>query len=416
MDATRLALAGAIDAQADDLVAFLSRLTATPSPNPPGDTRAACAVLTGALDAAGLPYEVVSPHPEMPNIVASFEGGAGPGPHLVLNGHIDVFPVEDASVWSRNPWSGEVAEGRIWGRGVIDMKCGTAALLHAYRLLHGAREHLKGRVTLTCVSDEETVGPWGARWLVENMPERVLGDVLLSAEATGRHAIYFAERGVFWLTIVIRTPGAHGAYGHVTPSASRIAARLIEELAGIETIEGAPSANIAGVLSRATASIDLSHGRGASEMLNRVTLNVAMVNAGVKNNMIPARAELVLDVRLPIGMGKADVMPAIEAIVARHPEAAIEHGDVLEPNWCDPVHPLVDILQANAQALTGVRPDPIVCLGMTDARLWRYAGVPAFVYGSTTEGTAGIDESVEIADYLHVVKAHTLSAYDYLTA
>ena len=415
MDAARQGLSDAIDLEADNLVAFLSRFTATPSPNPPGDTRAACAVLTGALDAAGLAYEVIAPHPEMPNIVASFEGGAGPGPHLVLNDHIDVFPVEDPSVWSRDPWSGEVADGRIWGRGVIDMKCGTAALLHAYRLLHGVRERLKGRLTLTCVSDEETVGPWGARWLVENMPQRVLGDVLLSAEATGRHAIYFAERGVFWLTVVIRTPGAHGAYGHVTPSASRIAARLIEDLAEIETIEGAASDNIAAVLARAGTSIDASHGKGAAEMLNRVTLNVAMVNAGVKNNMIPSRAELVLDVRLPIGMAKADVMPSIEAIVARHPQATIEHGEVLEPNWCDPVHPLVDILQANAQALTGVRPDPIVCLGMTDARLWRYAGVPAFVYGSTTEGTAGIDESVEIADYLHVVRTHTLSAYDYLT-
>jgi len=416
MDDTRNALTAAIDDEADALVAFLSRFVATPSPNPPGDTRAAAAILSNALKAAGLDHEVVSPHPEMPNIVASFEGGAGAGPHLVFNGHIDVFPVEEPSVWSRDPWSGEVADGRIWGRGVIDMKCGTAALLHAYRYLHGVRDRLRGRVTLTCVSDEETVGPWGARWLVENMPERVLGDVLLSAEATGKHAIYFAERGVFWLTLVIRTPGAHGAYGHVTPSASRIAARLIEELAEIETIEGKPSDNIAAVLANATASIDASHGKGASAMLNKVTLNVAMVNAGVKNNMIPSRAELVLDVRVPIGMSKADVMPAIEAIVARHPQVSIEHGDTLEPNWCDPVHPLTAILQANAQALTGTLPDPIVCLGMTDARLWRYAGVPAFVYGTTMEGTAGIDESVEIADYLHVVKAHTLSAYDYLKA
>ena len=110
MDATRQELSDTIDRQADDLVAFLSRFVATPSPNPPGDTRAACAVLSGALEAAGLEHEVIAPHPEMPNIVASFEGGAGAGPHLVLNGHIDVFPVEDPTVWSRDPWSGEVAD------------------------------------------------------------------------------------------------------------------------------------------------------------------------------------------------------------------------------------------------------------------------------------------------------------------
>jgi succinyl-diaminopimelate desuccinylase len=295
------------------------------------------------------------------------------------------------------------------------MKCGTAAIVRTFAYLHDVADRLKGRLTLTCVSDEETVGPWGARWLVANRGEEVLGDCLLSAEATGRHAIYFAERGVFWLTVTIKTPGNHGAYGHVTPSASRMGAALIADLAEIERIEGKLSDNVAAVLDRAGTSIDVSHGPGAAGILNRVTLNVAQVNAGIKNNMIPARCEMVLDVRLPIGLTKADVMPAIEKIVARYPEASIEHGDVLEPNWCDPDHPLVPILQKNAAELTGVTPDPIVCLGMTDARLWRYAGVPAFTYGSSTEGIAGIDEIVAIDDYLHVVKTHTLSAFDYLT-
>ena len=416
MEQLRQDLAAQIDDDADELTEFLSTLVRAKSPNPPGDTRQAAAVLTGLLDRAGIDFEVIAPQPDMPNIVASFEGGAGPGPHLVLNGHIDVFPVEDTSVWSRDPWSGEIADGSVWGRGVIDMKCGTAAITRAFAYLHDVADRLKGRLTLTCVSDEETVGPWGARWLVANRGDDVLGDCLLSAEATGPHAIYFAERGVFWLTITIKTPGGHGTYGHTTPSASRIGAALIHDLEEIEQIEGRLSDNVAAILDRAGASIDVSHGRGAAGILNKVTLNVAQVNAGIKNNMIPSRCELVLDVRLPIGLTKADVLPAIEEIVTRYPDARIEHGEVLDPNWCDPDHPLVAILQKNAQALTGVRPDPIVCLGMTDARLWRYAGVPAFTYGSTTEGTAGIDEHVAIDDYLHVVKTHTLSAFDYLTA
>ncbi|MEM7119655.1 MAG: M20/M25/M40 family metallo-hydrolase [Pseudomonadota bacterium] len=416
MDELRQSLADQIDHDGDELVDFLSQFVRARSPNPPGDTRDAAGVLTGFLDATGIDYEIIAPQADMPNIVASFEGGAGPGPHLVLNGHIDVFPVEDASVWARDPWSGDIDGGRVWGRGVIDMKCGTAAVTRTFAYLHDVADRLKGRLTLTCVSDEETVGPWGARWLVENHRDAVLGDCLLSAEATGPHAIYFAERGVFWLTITIKTPGNHGAYGHTTPSASRIGADLIRDLAEIETIEGQLSDNVAAILDRAQASIDVSHGAGASEILNKVTVNVAQVNAGIKNNMIPARCEIVLDLRLPIGLTKADVMPAIETIVARYPEASIDHGEMLDPNWCDPDHPLVPILQRNAEALTGIRPDPIVCLGMTDARLWRYAGIPAFTYGSTTEGTAGIDENVTIDDYLHVVKAHTLSAFDYLTA
>ncbi len=416
MERLRQTLAAQIDDDADDLTGFLSTFVQAKSPNPPGDTREAAAVLTDFLDRAGIDYEVVAPQSDMPNILASFEGGAGPGPHLVLNGHIDVFPVEDTSVWSRDPWSGEIADGSVWGRGVIDMKCGTAAITRTFAYLHDVADRLKGRLTLTCVSDEETVGPWGARWLVGHRGDNVLGDCLLSAEATGPHAIYFAERGVFWLTITITTPGGHGAYGHTTPSASRIGAALIHDLEAIEQIEGRLTDNVAAILDRAGTSIDISHGEGASRILNKVTVNVAQVNAGIKNNMIPSRCELVLDVRLPIGLTKADVMPKIEEIVARYPDTSIEHGEMLDPNWCDPDHPLVAILQKNAQALTGVRPDPIICLGMTDARLWRYAGVPAFTYGSTTEGTAGIDEHVAIDDYLHVVKTHTLSAFDYLTS
>ncbi len=237
----------------------------------------------------------------MPNIVASFGGGADDGLHVVLNGHIDVFPVQDPEVWSKNPWRSEISDGRVRGRGVIDMKCGTATLFHVYRHLHRIREHIKGRLTLTCVSDEETVGLQGARRLMTNVP----GDVLLSAEATGKHAIYFAERGVFWVKLTLRTPGVRGTYVHTTPSASRLAAALIRDLEEFEEIEGSLSDNVVAILERAEVSIDLSHGEGTSAMLNKVTVNVVMVNAGIKVNMIPSRCDTVFDIRLPISMTHA---------------------------------------------------------------------------------------------------------------
>ena len=72
------------------LISFLSQLVRAASPNPPGDTRAAATEVQALLNAEGLDHRVISPHPEMPNLVASFEGHE-PGRHLVLNGHIDVF-------------------------------------------------------------------------------------------------------------------------------------------------------------------------------------------------------------------------------------------------------------------------------------------------------------------------------------
>src|SRR5688572_5951737 len=73
-----------------------------PSPNPPGDTRAAAAVLARWMEARGVPFRLLGPDPAMPNILASFEG-ARPGPHLVLNGHIDTFPLAARHRWTRDP-------------------------------------------------------------------------------------------------------------------------------------------------------------------------------------------------------------------------------------------------------------------------------------------------------------------------
>jgi len=96
-----------------------------------------------------------------------------------LNGHIDVFPVGDAKGWERDPWSGFNDGKFIHGRGTVDMKSGTAALLMAYIYLYKRKVSLKGKLTLTMVSVEETGGKWGAKWLIENHPKDCRGDVLL---------------------------------------------------------------------------------------------------------------------------------------------------------------------------------------------------------------------------------------------
>jgi succinyl-diaminopimelate desuccinylase len=77
---------------------------------------------------------------------------------------------------------------------------------------------------------------------------------------------------------------------------------------------------------------------------------------------------------------------------------------------------MVEILQNNVEALRGFRPQPVVSLGGTDARLWRYAGVPAYVYGVFPRGMGSSDEHCEVEEFLHVVRSHVLSAYDYLMA
>ncbi len=402
-----------IEEDRDKLVDFLSRFVQAKSPNPPGDTTKAAAHITKFLDANNLPYRVITPRPEMPSILASFESGT-PGRTLVLNGHIDVFPVGDGGGWSYDPWSGAVAEGRIYGRGVCDMKCGTTASIFTFAYLHRMRDRLKGRLTLTAVSDEETFGPWGAQYLIEHHPE-ALGDCCLNGEPSSPYSIRFGEKGPLWLAFTVRTPGAHGSYTHFSPSATKIAAQLIADLEALSKIQVSPPENVNRATSQAAEAVDKAMGKGAANIIQKVTINIGTIHGGLKVNMIPGDCVIELDIRLPIGLDKARIMEEVKKIVKRYPEVSVEELNYSPPSWCDPYGEMVRYIQANVKTLKGFEPLPIVSLGGTDCRLWRYRNVPAYVYGPCPTGMGSFDEYVDIEEFVHIVRTHVLSAYDYLS-
>ena len=215
-----------IERDQDQIVRFLSRFVAIPSPNPPGDTREAARFLLDHLKAEGFPADIRAARPDLPNVVGSF---GGHGPHLVLNGHIDVFPAGPAEAWSRDPWSGAVDGGKVHGRGVTDMKCGTAASVWTAIYLHRLRDRPGGRLTLTCVSDEETGGTFGSKWLLDSFPAECRGDCLLNGEPSSG-TIRFGEKGTLRLVFEIDTPGAHAAYTYLSQNAIRVASNLLRDL------------------------------------------------------------------------------------------------------------------------------------------------------------------------------------------
>ncbi len=399
------------------IISFFQEFVRCPSPNPPGDTTQAVAHIKGFLEANGLDYRIIDPEPLFANVVASFDAPAE-GRHLVLNGHIDVFPVGDdvdADGWTADPWGGEIKDGKLYGRGACDMKAGTSASIWTYALLNRIKDKLKGKLTLTCVSDEETFGPWGARYLMEHHPE-VHGDCCLNGEPSSPYSIRFGEKGPIWLKFSIRTPGAHGAYTHASPSATRIAAKLIGALEALEEMTFDYPDNVRSALLEGQDAADTAMGEGAAEILPSVTLNIGTIKGGLKVNMVPGECEFEADIRLPVGVAKETVMARVEEIAAGFPEASFEEINCNLPSYCDPYGDMMGIIQKNVDALRGFTPKPVVSLGGTDARLWRYIDVPAYVYGPFPANMGAADEYVEVEEYLHIVRTHVLSAYDYLTA
>ena len=420
MTTARDRLIGWIEGERERQVALLQSLTRIDTSNPPGDTTAAAELVSRFLADEGISWRTEAPRPEMPNLISPFVGRRE-GRHLVLNGHLDVFPAGDRSAWSRDPFSGDVVNGRVHGRGAVDMNCGTTALLFAHAYLHRLRNELPGRATLTVVSDEETGGRWGSGWLTGHCGDEVLGDCVLNAEPSGVGTVRFGEKSMLWLRFTIEGPGGHSAYPHTGASANRLAARLVRDLEAIESKVPAEPETVARTLDRpeVRSAIEASLGAGAAEVMRRVSVNVGTVRGGVAINMLPAKCVLDVDFRLPVGTSRAGVKADVASIAGRIPGVRFEELDTgdIEANWSDPEHEMVGHLARNARAGPGgVNPQPVVGLGGTDTRFWRARGVPAFVHGCSPAGMGAADESVGIDEFHHVLRTHALAAFDYLSA
>ena len=397
----------------DDIILMCQELVRIRSENPPGDTRDVLLSIADLLDRHHLTYDVVAPKTEWPNLIANFECGR-PGRHLILNGHMDVFPAGDAALWTDDPFSGVVRDGKLFGRGVSDMKTGTLASVLTYIYLAELREHLAGRLTLTSVSDEETFGEYGARYLVENRAE-VHGDCVLNGEPSTPNTIRFGEKGLIWIELSVDTKGGHGGYPHVSQNAIKIASRIISELEALNEISGDMPGEVEELIDAGRDAFDALLGVGATDYLKQVTVNIGRIEGGEKVNMIAGHSRTEVDIRCLIGVSTEQILRRFEEIVRRFPEASYRVINKSEPNYVDPRHELVRIIQDNAEAARGIRPSPIISLGGTDCRVWRQQGIPAFVYGPTPYGMGSPDEHVTIEDLLGTVNVHVLSAFDYLS-
>ena len=401
-----------VEGDREMLVAFLRGFLRARSPNPPGDTREATRYITDYLDGKRITYDVVGPDPEKTNIVSTFKSQVE-GKRLILNGHIDVFPVGTGEGWSQDPWGGELVNGKVYGRGACDMKAGTTASIYAYFVLHELREQLKGSVTLTAVSDEETGGRLGAGWLIENVPE-TLGDCCINGEPSSSYTIRFGEKGILWLKIKVKSPGGHGAYPHLSVNPIKVASKLITELETLNDIPVPYPENLRKAIDEGREAAEKALGEGGAEVMSRLSVNIGTIEGGLKVNVIPRECSFEVDLRLPPGLSKEDVMPRVEKIVSKYPGASVEVMRYDGPLWSPPDSEMASIMRGNSRLL-GIDPVPIVSLGGSDLKFWRSKGIPSYYYGPMNHGMGTVDEYVEVEEFIHIVKVHLLSAYEYLT-
>ena len=229
-------------ALATEATELLQRLIRYDTVNPPGRERAAQEALAAVLSDAGFDCELLAAEPERPNLVARLGGaraGAPAGPRLCYLGHVDTV-LANAAEWTHSPWSGDIAEGFLWGRGALDMKSQVAAeVAAAAALARSGWRPARGELLIAAVVDEETGGRLGAEWVTQNHPEKVRCDLLVNEGAGSvfvfrgvRHyGVCCAEKGVFRFTVTTAGVAAHASMPQMGENALLKMGPLLERMA-----------------------------------------------------------------------------------------------------------------------------------------------------------------------------------------
>ncbi len=381
---------------------LLQRLVRLNTVNPPGDERPAQELLGELLFDAGFECELLGAQPGRPNLIARLDS-AHEGPTLCLLGHTDTV-LADAQEWAQDPWSGEIVDGFLWGRGAIDMKSQVAAeaAAGAWLAASGWRP-ARGSLLIVAVADEETGGELGAKWLTETHPEKVRCDMLLN-EGAGqsflyggqrRYGVCCAEKGVFRFTVTTRGVAAHASTPRMGENALLKMAPLLERLATrgasyVVTEQAAallaalgedPADPVAAV--RAIAAQD-SRLPPLIEPILGVTLSPTRISASEKINVIPSATRLRIDCRVPPGLGRAAVTDAIAEVLGDGEQEGfeIEFTEQVQGNASPADSSLMETISRwISERDPGAGVVPTVMPGFTDSRHFRAAFPECVAYG-----------------------------------
>ncbi|KAJ5511109.1 hypothetical protein N7453_003212 [Penicillium expansum] len=367
------------------------------TPSPPGDTREAMILVEKFLSARDLFSKRVTAEESMPNILSTIPM-ATEGRHLMLSGHLDVLPAGDEPGWHDDPWSGKIADGRVWGRGTSDMKAGVTVILFAYYYLFELRQYLSGRLSLALASDEETGMGRGTGHMFTQIPSEMEADCVLSPEPSGTEAIAFSSKGYLQFNVSIATRGAISGYPNHSPSAIRIATDIIHDLDELENIP---------------VEVPLQL-RCYSKMRSIEHVNVGTIAGGNSPSVISPDCFFEVTVVIPTGMDPEVVFKKAQAIVGRYPEACIEleGADIGDISTTD--HEMPVILQNIVTQLGWPKPKLTPDIAISDLRYWRYRGIPGFWYGPNGDNVSAANEYVDIEQVLHLVRTYVLASAQYL--
>src|SRR6185437_8279020 len=382
---------------ADEVVVLLSDLIRINTSNPTHPERPAAEWAAERLAEVDIDARIFESEPGRASVVARVPGSDPTRSPLLIHGHLDVVPA-DAAEWTVHPFSGEVRDGYVWGRGAIDMKNMNAMTLAVLRNWARRDRRPPRDIVLAFVADEESGGAHGAHWLVDNHPE-LFADCSEAISEVGGYSfsigndlrlypIETAEKGINWLRLRATGTPSHGSMLHDDNAVTRLAAavsrigahefpvvvtdtvrRFLEELASltglpIDPDNPEPSLRTLGSAARVIGSTI------------RNTANPTMLSAGYKANVIPGTAEATIDARFLPGH-EAEMLETLDELIGEGIDRETLIRDIAVETSFDGA-----VVDSMAEALRsedpGARPVPYLMSGGTDAKSFSTLGIRCF--------------------------------------
>jgi acetylornithine deacetylase/succinyl-diaminopimelate desuccinylase-like protein len=381
----------------DEVAALLQELLRVDTVNPPGNETRAAEVLRDYFARDGIECDLIAREPERANVVARIAGAAEPT--LAFLSHTDTV-LADPAEWDRDPWSGDLADGEVWGRGALDMKGQVAASAVAFASLKREGFSPTGDLLFVSVADEEVGAGYGLSWLVEAHPDAVRCDYAVNEGGGERIVlrgtpIYLcgtAEKMSAPFLLRVHGRSGHASIPGIADNALVKAARYVEALGAFEPpreLIAEARAFLEAVLGELPpVELALERARELDPLLGELvepllslTLSPTMIEASHQRNVVPALCEVTVDCRLLPEQTPSEVEPLIRA--------ALGNGSY-DLEWLEAVggtrspieSPLWDALDTFTAGIEpGARLAPLVNPGFTDSHFLREAfGTIAYGY------------------------------------
>ncbi len=390
----------------DEIISLVQEMIQNRCVNPPGNEMKSIRTIERYLSSFGIVSEIFEPTPDRGNLLATIKG-SGEGPSLMFGpGHVDVVPVENEDEWTVPPFEGAFMDGCIWGRGAIDMLYIVACQAAVFAHLHSEGFKPKGDLKLLVVADEENGGELGAKWMVQNHPEKVKVDYLVT-EAGGNPigtnlvSFIYGEKGTAWSRMKFRGVEKHGSTPFKSDNAVVKMAEVIQRISDYQpprdTSITKPFLKAIGIGGVKLAL--LNQPRTLGFMLNRLakrskgdaalihslsqmTWSPNVCRGGVKINTVPGSAILDIDVRILPGQDEEYVRkhfrkalgPLVDDVEIERMKTD-EGGAFIMGSLSDANSPFVELMESIVKEIRG--PEftivPMISSGATDCRFFRQA-------------------------------------------